>query len=517
MPRDGTRKAAGRSSRLSVPRTFAAPAPASHRKRVVWRDRTRLQQRRPAAIRRHALRTLVRVAALCAGDTIAALAFDALVASIATSPLPAGPARLLESALAGVLVSPAHLVALLVLGLLLTGNYGRRVGSQSGAHLLRGTALATGLSVWGAFHTGSWAMTAVVAVLLGALLWVLVRLGRATTATFMHRVWPGPRGAASAVFLGTHSDYANLTRGSLVNAMGDYRLVGRVCTGGRPADGALGAFEDLPDLIGRHDVETIIVGGQLPDDDLEHVLDLTVTAGCELLYSARSVTIAGVRPRLVWREEEPFFELGKPVLKAHALLAKRCVDVLGASVGLIVLAPVFAAIAIAIRIDSPGSTFFEQDRAGLGGRRFRMIKFRTMRAGADAEKISLSHLNLTGDSRLFKIVEDPRVTRFGAWLRRWSLDELPQLWNVMRGEMSLVGPRPFFESDLDDYEDHHFCRLGAKPGITGLWQVNGRSSVVDFEEVVRLDREYIEQWSLLLDLRIMLKTVPAVLGRSGAW
>jgi lipopolysaccharide/colanic/teichoic acid biosynthesis glycosyltransferase len=109
------------------------------------------------------------------------------------------------------------------------------------------------------------------------------------------------------------------------------------------------------------------------------------------------------------------------------------------------------------------------------------------------------------------------VTPLGAWLRRWSLDELPQLWNVLRGDMSLVGPRPFFESDLEDYEDHHFRRLGAKPGITGLWQVSGRSSVVDFEEVVRLDREYIEEWSLLLDLRILVRTVPAVLGRRGAY
>jgi lipopolysaccharide/colanic/teichoic acid biosynthesis glycosyltransferase len=137
--------------------------------------------------------------------------------------------------------------------------------------------------------------------------------------------------------------------------------------------------------------------------------------------------------------------------------------------------------------------------------------------GADAEKEALAHLNLTGDRRLFKIPNDPRVTLLGAWLRRWSLDELPQLWNVLRGDMSLVGPRPFFESDLEDYEDHHFRRLGAKPGITGLWQVSGRSSVVDFEEVVRLDRDYIEQWSIWLDLWILLRTIPTVFQRTGAY
>ena len=161
--------------------------------------------------------------------------------------------------------------------------------------------------------------------------------------------------------------------------------------------------------------------------------------------------------------------------------------------------------------------FFSQERVGLGGRVFRFHKFRTMRQGADGEKAGMAHLNHTGDPRLFKIPNDPRVTRVGALLRPWSLDELPQLWNVLVGDMALVGPRPFFESDLAAYRDHHFSRLGAKPGITGMWQVNGRSDVVDFEEVVRLDRQYIDQWSLSLDFQIMAQTVPAVFRRTGAF
>jgi lipopolysaccharide/colanic/teichoic acid biosynthesis glycosyltransferase len=146
-----------------------------------------------------------------------------------------------------------------------------------------------------------------------------------------------------------------------------------------------------------------------------------------------------------------------------------------------------------------------------------MFKFRTMREGADLEKERVAHLNYTGDPRLFKIPDDPRVTRVGRWLRRWSLDELPQLWNVLRGDMSLVGPRPFFPADLAGYEARHFVRLSVKPGITGLWQVKGRSAIVDFEEVVRLDREYVSQWSLWLDLRILLETIPAVFKRTGAY
>jgi len=203
-------------------------------------------------------------------------------------------------------------------------------------------------------------------------------------------------------------------------------------------------------------------------------------------------------------------------LKGQQLVIKRIVDLIGSSCALVVAAPLMIAIAITIKRDSPGPILFAQERVGLGGRRFRMLKFRTMRNGADAEKKALAHLNHTGDPRLFKIPNDPRVTNLGRRLRRWSLDELPQLWNVLVGDMSLVGPRPFFESDLETYEDDHFRRLGTKPGITGLWQVSGRSGIVDFERVVALDTEYVRNWSLLLDLRILFRTVPAVLGRRGA-
>jgi len=145
-----------------------------------------------------------------------------------------------------------------------------------------------------------------------------------------------------------------------------------------------------------------------------------------------------------------------------------------------------------------------------------MLKFRTMVNGADAAKPSVAHLNHSGDPRLFKIPNDPRVTAMGRWFRRWSLDELPQLWNVLVGDMSLVGPRPFFPNDLPLYQVHHFSRLGAKPGVSGLWQVSGRSDIVDFEEVVRLDTQYIREWSLLLDFEILLRTIPAVFRREGA-
>jgi len=206
-----------------------------------------------------------------------------------------------------------------------------------------------------------------------------------------------------------------------------------------------------------------------------------------------------------------------PALTPAQARIKRWLDVAGALAGLVLLSPVFALLALIVRFDSPGPVLFAQMRVGIGGRPFRMVKFRTMRDGADDEKASVADLNRYADSRLFKIPSDPRVTRLGRIVRRWSLDELPQLYNVLIGDMSLVGPRPFFEPDLAGYEAHHFQRLTVMPGLTGLWQVSGRSDVVDFEEVVRLDRAYIERWSLALDLSIIARTIPAVASRRGAY
>jgi exopolysaccharide biosynthesis polyprenyl glycosylphosphotransferase len=194
---------------------------------------------------------------------------------------------------------------------------------------------------------------------------------------------------------------------------------------------------------------------------------------------------------------------------------KRAFDLVCGTLAVIGLSPVMLAIALAIKLDSPGPIFYAQVRVGKDGKPFRMLKFRSMRPDADRLLAELKAKNEVSGA-LFKIKNDPRVTRIGRFLRRSSLDELPQVFNVLRGEMSLVGPRPPLPAEVATYEDWQLGRLRAVPGMTGLWQVSGRSDV-PFHDMVRLDLHYIRNWSLWLDLEIILRTIPAVVGNRGAY
>ncbi len=198
-----------------------------------------------------------------------------------------------------------------------------------------------------------------------------------------------------------------------------------------------------------------------------------------------------------------------------ARVAKRAIDVVGSTVGLVALAPVFAATAIAVRVTSRGPIFFVQDRCGLGGRVFRFYKFRTMVVDAEELRANIEHLNEM-QGPVFKIASDPRITRLGAVLRKLSIDELPQLWNVLKGDMSLVGPRPPMPEEVEQYTGRQVQRLCVIPGITGLWQVSGRSEIPEFDRWLELDLEYARTWSLWLDLVILLKTPIVVLTTRGA-
>ena len=199
----------------------------------------------------------------------------------------------------------------------------------------------------------------------------------------------------------------------------------------------------------------------------------------------------------------------------RARFAKRAIDVVGCVLALGLLAPVVVLVMLAVRLTSRGPIFFVQDRCGLGGRLFRFYKFRTMVVDAEHRKADLAHLNEM-QGPVFKIERDPRITRVGAVLRKLSLDELPQLWNVLKGDMSLVGPRPPTPDEVEQYTARQVQRLGVIPGITGLWQVSGRSTIADFERWIELDLQYAREWSVWLDLRILAITPIVVVLARGA-
>lgn len=216
-------------------------------------------------------------------------------------------------------------------------------------------------------------------------------------------------------------------------------------------------------------------------------------------------------------EGVPCLKVDTPVITGSEFWIKRCVDFCGAVLLIILMLPVYLLIALLIRLDSPGPIFFRQARIGLHGKEFKVWKFRTMVADASKLQAALEAKNEVKDGVLFKMKDDPRITRIGRFLRSYSLDELPQIFNVLLGEMSLVGPRPLPVRDVERFKERHFIRQEVLPGITGLWQVSGRSNITSFDDAVALDFAYIENWSLWLDLKIMLKTVQVVLQKTGAY
>jgi exopolysaccharide biosynthesis polyprenyl glycosylphosphotransferase len=197
------------------------------------------------------------------------------------------------------------------------------------------------------------------------------------------------------------------------------------------------------------------------------------------------------------------------------LLIKRGIDIAGALLGLAVLIPFGVLTAVLVKLTSPGPVFFRQTRSGLNGRTFTLLKYRTMYRDAEARLKELKDKNEM-QGPVFKMENDPRVTPLGRLLRKFSIDEFPQLWNVLVGDMSLVGPRPPIPSEVDQYDPWHRRRLSMRPGITCIWQVRGRNKITDFDEWMRLDLEYIDTWSLWLDIEILMKTIPVVVFGVGA-
>ncbi|HVD42988.1 MAG TPA: sugar transferase [Gaiellaceae bacterium] len=361
---------------------------------------------------------------------------------------------------------------------------------------------------WAAPETSKLLVFGVLAVVLVTVARAIARACARRTQTYVQNtvvVGAGSVGRVVARKLLGHREYGI----NLVGFVDSDPVTGDDPIAGLPV---LGGADVLPDLIRDLSIERVVIAfSREPHEETLRVLRALKDFDVQVDIVPRFFEILGTNVCVHMVEGLPLLGMPPVRLARSSRLLKRAVDVVLASLALILLSPSLAAVALMIKLDSRGPVFFRQTRMGSGDRTFQILKFRTMRDGADDVKSSLSHLNMHNgdDARMFKIPNDPRVTRVGHVLRRFSLDELPQLFNVLLGQMSLVGPRPLVLA-----EDQHVVawarkRLELKPGVTGLWQVLGASEI-PFDEMTRLDYVYVTSWSLWGDLRLMLQTIPAL-------
>ncbi|WP_314505734.1 sugar transferase [uncultured Microbacterium sp.] len=325
--------------------------------------------------------------------------------------------------------------------------------------------------------------------------------------------------SARVVLVGSESSVAQISDALRRTPSAGYLVVGACVPLAQPGGTVrgtdipiVGSVLSISEALAAVQADTVAISStdELPPSVVKRI-SWQLEAGRQHLVLAPSI-IDVVGPRIQTRPVAglPLIHVETPRYSKGQRLAKRGLDVLLATVGLIVLSPVFAVIAIGIRATTKGSVLFRQVRVGRDGREFRLLKFRTMVHNAEELLADLEPRRDAGNEVLFKMTADPRVTRFGRFLRRYSLDELPQLLNVLGGSMSLVGPRPSLPREVERYADHVHRRFMVKPGITGLWQISGRSSL-SWEESVRLDLSYVENWTLIGDIVILFKTVKAAL------
>jgi len=277
----------------------------------------------------------------------------------------------------------------------------------------------------------------------------------------------------------------------------------------------LGGLDDIPDVIKRYNVDRLIVAFSPVTESRVAELLRSLADSVQISIVPRMFDLLTVRSKVDDIAGLPVVDVAPPSLGTADRFAKRCLDIAVSSVALVILAPVMIAIAIGVKVTSPGPILFRQARTGRGGGTFRICKFRSMNTQAESQRSELLENNQV-DGPLFKIKADPRITKIGGFLRRTSLDELPQLLNVLRGDMSLVGPRPFIVSESAEIGGWAAKRFDVRPGITGLWQISGRNDL-PFEELRRLDYSYVASWSLWWDLRILWHTPASVLRRDGAY
>jgi exopolysaccharide biosynthesis polyprenyl glycosylphosphotransferase len=490
------------------------------------RLRLDVQRRAHVNLRRHVSRAATRFAVLVIADLASFAVMRELIRAVRDPGIFGSWLAALAQSLApqGVLNGWQYASALFV-SMLVLGCYGAGDQRRDVRRLFAAAALATALPLWMTIWTRGLDVMLLQFSLTTTLVWAGLVGERVTVDRLIDRVRPRERGAR-ALFVGTAQRCAEVQGSRAFSDPREFVSVGFVDIDVPPSVDARGHLVELVRVLHDSHAEAVVTCGQLSDPQLEEVARAALSSGCQLLTLPRGVDIPGVVPAIVWRRGQALVTLTAPTLQGWQLGLKRAVDLVGAAVLTVVAAPLMLVTAIAIKLDSAGPILFRQDRIGTGGHRFRVFKFRTMVNGAsDTVHRDLVKRMLAGDeestategaggARVYKLLRDDRVTRLGRLLRRTSLDELPQLFNVLLGQMSLVGPRPPLPYEIEAYAFWQFDRLQVRPGITGLWQVSGRN-LLTYRQMCELDIAYVQRWSLWLDLKILLRTIPVVLLNSG--
>ena len=356
----------------------------------------------------------------------------------------------------------------------------------------------------------------------GILIVILLGAGRLFKVVLVGHMRRRGIGTARVVIVGAGEVARTVMRAAVANPECGFRIIGFLDD--NPVKGetdigrfkALGSIDNLSDVVKEQSIDEVII--TLPWQ--YHRKIISIMAHCER-ENARVRIVPDLFQMTIARMEieevagVPMIGIREVSISGLNQLIKRTIDLAFAGLILAVAAPLMGLLALMIKLESPGPVLFRQERVGKNKERFTLYKFRSMVEGAEQQQEALKTLN-EADGPLFKIKADPRMTNMGKWLRRFSLDELPQLYNVMRGEMSLIGPRPPVPAEVEQYQEWHKRRLEVAPGLTGLWQVKGRSELT-FDEMALLDIYYVENWSLGLDTKILLQTIPRVILGNGAY
>src|SRR4051794_5002453 len=431
-----------------TPHTKTAPA------------RLALTQRAPQMMRIHLVRTAVRVSVLLAGDMVALLLLRLVVRGVRD----VGWFGSATSELVNKIIPPGglplvQLVPAVLLGLVAVDTYGASDRRRDAGRLVAGATLGLALPFWSHLWNHFSPLLLPGFILLAGLIGLTLITERHLIDQAVRVFWPIGPGAARALLIGRPEHTRRALEHPTLSDARSFAFGGILDPSEFGQQAGHAGFTRLCQTLKRYKADTVVLTGPLDDDALALVIDAAGAAGCQLYAVSRAFAVGGVESRMVWSRGAPLVALNRPGLRGRQLLVKRTLDLVVSGLGMAVLSPLFLFIAIAIYISSPGPIFFRQTRVGLGGRLFKITKFRSMVHDAEARRQDLTPSSLYPDLRLFKIKNDPRVTALGAFLRRTSLDELPQLWDVFTGEMSLVGPRPPLPAEVDLYEEHHYTRF----------------------------------------------------------